>query len=1207
MEERLARALDEVLARVEDGQAISREWLREHHGPDADALAEILAMAGQLARPSAPIGNMLGPCRLLDELGRGGMGVVYLAEIVERFRDLEVGHRVAVKVIHDDLADRPSTQQRFMTEGVVGARLRHPNLLETHGSLRVAGPTGAALCLFMEPVSGTVLSAYRPQGPATPEDLCRLVGIEVARALVAVHGAGIIHRDVKPHNIMISEAHRAVLMDLGVAQVASTLDDAEFVGSPLYAAPEQLEANRHVDARADLFALGLTLVELALGERPDAGPPYELPEAYSPFFVEVVRCLTQPDPGERFDSARQLVDVLTSGERSGWWRRHPRHRVKLAAADASTASVHGRANEIASLEQDVAEVLAGEGIVRLLQGEAGIGKTRLVSEFLRRHPEIPLAKSGYEPDEVPVDQSGVPLAISSVPDLEAALGDEPRHVATRAWLRGERPDAANVDLTEIARTVDEALRARPRDPFLLWIDDMHGAPDEHVLVLRSVLACAKECGFLALCSGRPGTWVQELTGDAAADSAIHVAALTSEAVAALVRDAAHPRRLADSLVEAIVAQAAGSPLFALSTLWALGDELRQRPDETWGVTEHTRLDLSYALEDLLRERLRQRPAELELLRAAAVVGAEFTADDVAAALRAPPLRVIEALHALCHLPGLVRRGGGDRYKFDHHLLQEVLYRDIPMATRTSYHRALASHFRRKPRSDSVVAACHHSLRGADTDLRWSDLSAGLSHLRATHQLERAARLAREACDLPGLLVGSERLTVLALRAEILASTERQPDEHQMVLHEWFERAEEDPDPLWAIRAQTARCVHATNQWRHDRAIELANDALARLDRTDDDPHLRMRLLRTRAWALSSSGQVPAAEKDEQEATAIARTCSDRRERLIQQTRDAALAVNHGWAGAWDKIEAVVKEAEAFGDPHLMIQPLGFLGAAHRNVGELALALDGYRKAEACARETGARRPVRFLLARSAEILLLLGRMAEAERILRSALSESMDASDDREAAFQFAFLAQIRRDCGDTMGARRAVERSFALAPPEGPLIDTYLALAPIEALNGNFDVADDAIGEARRRPCSYAVDPALDSLIASGEAAISLGARDVALGWFREAQRRPRPNDHRPDVPLLIQAWLSAVADEPTDRLADTVEQHGAAWGVPAHMRLRYLLWCHDGVSEQLEEARSLLETLVSHAPPRYRPALVDNVPLYAAIRDGRPIGEIR
>lgn len=218
---------------------------------------------------AARLGAALGPnYRIERELGRGGMGLVFQA------RDLTLDRQVAVKVMHPDLAVHPSITQRFLAEARMIARLRHPNIVTVHA----AGEATGFLYYVMDHIPGESLrQRLNRDGRLPPEEVARITG-QIADALQAAGAAGLVHRDVKPENILLESATgRALLADFGIARVleadaASPITgQGVAVGTPTYMSPEQA-AGEAVDARSDLYSLGLVAYEMLAGFPPFRGP-----------------------------------------------------------------------------------------------------------------------------------------------------------------------------------------------------------------------------------------------------------------------------------------------------------------------------------------------------------------------------------------------------------------------------------------------------------------------------------------------------------------------------------------------------------------------------------------------------------------------------------------------------------------------------------------------------------------------------------------------------------------------------------------------------------------------------------------------------------------------------------------------------------------------------------------------------------------------
>jgi eukaryotic-like serine/threonine-protein kinase len=213
----------------------------------------------------------LAKYELLEELGHGGMAVVY------RARDVRLDREVAVKVIHKHLRESAEVGRRFAAEARAVAKLRHPNIIEVYD---VSGDDEDEKYLVVELSRGITLRKLLTDHGALPAEVAAAVGMELGSALAHAHAAGVVHRDVKPENVMIEVGAagsdvpvRVKLTDFGIAKILDAqgvTSTGQVLGSPAHMAPEQIEGG-DVDGRADIFALGVLLYECMVGHLPFEG------------------------------------------------------------------------------------------------------------------------------------------------------------------------------------------------------------------------------------------------------------------------------------------------------------------------------------------------------------------------------------------------------------------------------------------------------------------------------------------------------------------------------------------------------------------------------------------------------------------------------------------------------------------------------------------------------------------------------------------------------------------------------------------------------------------------------------------------------------------------------------------------------------------------------------------------------------------------
>lgn len=216
-------------------------------------------------------GTRLDKYEVLEEVGHGGMAIVY------RGIDTDLQREVAIKVLHAHLADRPESRQRLKREAIAVAKLRHDNIVEIFD---YSGPDTHESYIVTEFIHGPTLRQWMDDAFEPRPTIAALLIHRVALALDHAHQTGVIHRDIKPENVMVRSADGCLkLMDFGIAQLLDNQKltmTGQLIGSPAYMAPELING-RPLDARTDLFSLGIMLYQLATGELPFLGRnPHEV-------------------------------------------------------------------------------------------------------------------------------------------------------------------------------------------------------------------------------------------------------------------------------------------------------------------------------------------------------------------------------------------------------------------------------------------------------------------------------------------------------------------------------------------------------------------------------------------------------------------------------------------------------------------------------------------------------------------------------------------------------------------------------------------------------------------------------------------------------------------------------------------------------------------------------------------------------------------
>ncbi len=421
----------------------------------------------------------LGRYQLCRELGRGGMGVVYLAH------DPALRREVALKVLLEgDLPDLQAVE-RFQREAAAAARLSHPNLV---GIFDVGTESGRHYFTMEWVGGGTVADRLSREGRLPPHEAMRLVA-EAAEGVAFAHAHGVIHRDLKPGNLLLEDSGRVKVSDFGIARVISLeagqrlTHAGQIVGTPAYMAPEQAEgAAEETDGRNDVYSLGSILYELVTGVLPygtgkpmevlfrkfrdDPQPPRKKVPGLAPDVETIVLKAMEREPERRYASAQDLAADLrrclageviharpvTPAYRAWNWLRRNRG-VAAAASLAVAATVLGGGSAwLQAHRREIATQEAEASRRRLRQAEeAALGQLRRVSR-IALHATLELRRHGI-------------IAVNSpyLADLDAAVAEARAAAPTLAepYYHSGRVRRALQQFDEALRLQEEALR---RDP-----------------------------------------------------------------------------------------------------------------------------------------------------------------------------------------------------------------------------------------------------------------------------------------------------------------------------------------------------------------------------------------------------------------------------------------------------------------------------------------------------------------------------------------------------------------------------------------------------------------------------------------------------------------------------------------------------------------------------------------------------------------------
>lgn len=346
------------------------------------------------------IGTSLGPYKIIEQLGAGGMGEVYLGE------DTRLGRKVAIKVLPAEFASDPERLARFEQEARAAAALNHPHIAVVHD----IGAEGDTHFMVQEYLEGQSLRERLQKG-ALPLDNALDLATEVGEALVAAHAAGIVHRDLKPDNIFVTEQGHAKVLDFGLAKLMETAAPTgsqasmsptalgtvagQVMGTAGYMAPEQAAGDAEIDHRADLFAFGCVLYEMATGAQPFAGR--SVADTLAKIQHEEPSPLTERDPSAPAELQRIITKCLAKQR-----RRRYQHAddlivdLRALRADVETGGAAPLAGVVADVPPATTRIRPLPVGVAMLLGALA---SAIVFSMLRPLPPVEVTRLSLEIDD----------------------------------------------------------------------------------------------------------------------------------------------------------------------------------------------------------------------------------------------------------------------------------------------------------------------------------------------------------------------------------------------------------------------------------------------------------------------------------------------------------------------------------------------------------------------------------------------------------------------------------------------------------------------------------------------------------------------------------------------------------------------------------------------------------------------------------------
>ena len=1048
-------------------------------------------------------GTRVGAYVIQDMLNSGGFGVVY------RARDAEQ-RLVAIKISKHS-AKSITAQQLVWQQNEIEAltRLRHPSLVEVlaYGFLE-----DGRLYLVMELVQGVVLGHYLQEKGALEVLEALQLTRRIAEALAYCHESKILHLDLKPANIIITDPvePKVKVLDFGLARLSSgfrTHEGGPMAGTLAYMAPEGFfgTGDRFTE-RADLYALGTLLYEMlscllpfpsnasyaALGSLKRAGkmtPLQKIAPMVPAPVVALVRSLLEPDLSQRFGGASRLAarlkgiyfDLLHGN--TGESVPAPTPEQEMASDDAPFV---GRAREVALLREAVDAVTERQGRALMLVGESGIGKSRLVSEVLLSQEVGARVLVGYgrcrQLGEL-VLYSPLREALGQMVELLMGIRNEPghrvRHLAGQA-LAGEArelrrlvpelsrllPEGASRDTEGVivqglgAERVGKALlhllsSLGAARPLVLVMEDLHWA-DEGTLAVLSRLTAAPPPGVLLLCTTRPPPRLAR-TGELEMMTLDALGPEENGRLLAALAGGASPS-VVKALVQSVPFLASGNPLVTAQIIRDLQSEGYLSREQDGRIRLSDRMRGEYRPPDsvsMVVGRSLERLGEevLRVLRVAALFDRRFRMSDLEALGLFSPVEVRAAILAaeeqrLCTV-------SGDRCAFVHDTLRERLVSDAQFEDVADIHRRIGE---RLAQRSAPPGALGYHWEKANQPLR-----AASAYLEAALEADRmmdpigAGQHMRKAFMVASVQpASSERDGLLArslhglVRIDCLLGSVMEMLRYLEMGQALIEHP--TPEQKLALDSSWARAYYAQGDFT--RALEYSERCLD----AATDPHLRSYLsapLSIMGRALSGSGRFGPSLAMLTEAAAQAAQTGE----YVEQTHsEGILALALAYCGQFKKARehasSAARMALRMGDPARMAASTFYYAV---------IAEAGFRWDEGVQRSTEL---LAFTEAHGITGLYLctgsiyagrhqfhVGRLDRARHLLTHALGLARQQGTFYGLSLAYAYLGDVEFVAGRHVEAKAAYEKGLELAnsgaKDEQAAPLSLIGLAHLHALEG--------------------------------------------------------------------------------------------------------------------------------------------------------------
>lgn len=734
---------------------------------------------------------------ILAKLGEGGMGAVYKA------RDTVDDKIVALKILSGHSVQNEELIKRFNREADAGMKLSHPNIVKIYEF----GKEDNEHFISMEYVDGKTLRKLLEETPFDPAKMIT-IGIGVCEALKEAHNSGVVHRDIKSENIMLTSAGEVKVMDFGLAKVrdASVLTmEGSILGTVSYMSPQQA-IGEEIDHRSDIFSLGVVFYEMLTGKMPFTGD-YEMAVIYSilneePLSIrefneavpksleQVISKTLRKDPKQRYQDATELIEALQKIQQI------IEGNLKISEDEESfaveeeflkeergfQAKLYGRDKYLDQLKGILHRTTVGEGQLVLITGEAGIGKTRLVLE-LEKYSKTLKARTlksrclfdqgiyPYQPFVAALRSYFEIKGVENVDKLEIFLNENaPELLASlpviKLFLNVE--NSQNVIIENKEQIWDSIykllIKISEERPLIIFIDDLHWADNDTLNLCYYISRNSIHRRILIIGTYRPEDlqipaegkshklieMKHELSREGILTS-ITLTRLLPEDIFNITLSLFPNTKFEETFYRNLFNETEGNPFFVIETLKLLKSEgiIIQSDGNYYLKDEYYNISIPAKVHDIIMRRIdRLEEDNREILEIGAVEGESFHSGTIIHCLDINRLKLLRKLQSLEREHHIIHPAD-KMYRFDHGKIREALYDDITPELKQEYHLLIAGYFIEMSKDDESQAPniAQHLLKGGEEYQALPYVIAAANRARIVFANEQALRFYQTAVDI----------------------------------------------------------------------------------------------------------------------------------------------------------------------------------------------------------------------------------------------------------------------------------------------------------------------------------------------------------------------------------------------------------------------------------------------------------------------------